>query len=1162
MNPGYAGRQELPENLKILFRSVAMMVPDRQIIIRVKLASCGFKENVILARKFFTLYKLCEEQLSKQVHYDFGLRNILSVLRTLGAQKRANPTDSEETIVMRVLRDMNVSKLVDEDEPLFLSLINDLFPSVKLSSSSYKDLQMTIASTVASMGLVNNPEWNLKIIQLYETSLVRHGLMTMGPTGSGKTMCTKVLLKSFTKMGLPHSEVRMNPKAITASQMFGRLDAATNDWTDGIFSVLWRRTLKIDPSEVVWLILDGPVDAVWIENLNSVLDDNKTLTLANGDRIVMAKNCKLVFEPDNVDNASPATVSRMGMVFMSSSILPWKPIFEAWLKPRSAQREVLEACFNGLYNDVQEYVKSKLTPKMYLLDAIYIRQMLDILEGLLMDASIPDDGKKKSKLYLERLFLFSLMWSLGALLEPEDKQKLQMFVTEHPSKLSWPKCEQDETIFEYFVGATGDWCHWLQRVDKFHYPNDKVLEYSSILVPNVDNIRTAFLIDTAAKQNKGVLLIGGEGTAKTVMLKSYMSAYDPEVQLYKALNFSSATTPIMFQRTIESYVEKRVGLTYGPPNQCKLTVFIDDINMPVINEWGDQITNEIVRQLMEQIGFYSLERPGDFVTILDLQFLAAMIHPGGGRNDIPNRLKRRFNIFNCTLPSDSSMDKIFGMIAEGYFCETRFATDIVAFVPKLVSLTRLLWQMTKVKMLPTPAKFHYVFNLRDLSRIWQGILTIRGDECKNVGTLMRLWRHECFRVIADRFTSFEDRDWFDAKMNEVVCSELSAQQQQHYSTTEAYFVDFLRDEPEPTGEEEDDDISLEAPKIYEEIPSFDFVIEKVKQFMQQFNELTRGFHLDLVFFHDCLVHLIIISRIIRTPRGNALLVGVGGSGKQSLTRLASFIAGYTFYQITVTRAYNTTNLLDDLKILYRMSGLEGKGVTFIFTDNEIKDEGFLEYINNVLSSGEVANLFAKDEIDEIVGVIEPIVKKLAPTVVRTRDNCYEFFLSRARANLHIALCFSPIGEKFRSRALRFPGLISGCTMDWFQKWPKDALLGVSKHFLQDCPIVCTDAVKQNVIEMMGFVHDHVSHLCTLYYDKFRRQTYVTPKTLLSYLQSYKIVYKEKYEYIQMLSQRMQTGLHKLVEAASSVAILKEELVAKVRFRRFFLLSDDNGLILF
>ena len=179
--------------------------------------------------------------------------------------------------------------------------------------------------------------------------------------------------------------------------------------------------------------------------------------------------------------------------------------------------------------------------------------------------------------HIEKLFLFSLMWSLGAVLELDGRAALQEFLVNHKSNCDWPKCKEDETIFEFLVSPSGDWIHWNERVPVFIYPTDSVLEYHSILVPNVDNTRTLYLIDLIANQEKAVLLIGmfssiiiiiiiiiiswktgivhiiyehvtGEqGTGKTVMIKGSMAKHDPEVHLNKSFNFSSASTPNMVQ---------------------------------------------------------------------------------------------------------------------------------------------------------------------------------------------------------------------------------------------------------------------------------------------------------------------------------------------------------------------------------------------------------------------------------------------------------------------------------------------------------------------------------------------------------------------------------------------------------------------------------------
>jgi dynein heavy chain 1 len=308
MNPNYAGRSNLPDNLKQLFRGIAMIQPDRELIAEVMLYSQGFKTAEVLASKIVPLFKLCEEQLSAQSHYDFGLRALKSVLVSAGNLKRmilkaaisaaaAEPTDNvsgEQGVLLRSVCETVIPKLVADDIPLFHSLLSDVFPGANIKQMEMEGLREQIKAICEKRHLLASDDWTEKLLQLYQIQAIRHGVMLVGPSGSGKSSAWTVLLEALEK----HTKVKsesyvLDPKAITKDQLFGSLDPTTREWTDGLFTHLLRKIIdnvRGESERRHWIVFDGDVDPEWVENLNALLDDNKLLTLPNGERLALPDN--------------------------------------------------------------------------------------------------------------------------------------------------------------------------------------------------------------------------------------------------------------------------------------------------------------------------------------------------------------------------------------------------------------------------------------------------------------------------------------------------------------------------------------------------------------------------------------------------------------------------------------------------------------------------------------------------------------------------------------------------------------------------------------------------------------------------------------------------------------------------------------------------------
>ncbi len=675
MNPNYAGRTELPDNLKILFRPIAMMIPDYSLIAEILLFAQGFQNAKNLALKMTQLYKLASEQLSQQEHYDFGMRAIKSVLVIAGSLKKMEPTLSEDVLLIRAMRDANVPKFLADDLQLFLQLIQDLFPGMDIPETVYGSLTEEINSSLERLDYKPGKMFVSKVTQLFESLNVRFGVMVLGQPGVGKSACIKVLQDSMNHLKMKNiKDPRFQnvetkiifPKAISLGELYGEESKDTKEWKYGIASKLMKKAAAEtqkkraehmqpslvskpsgDPEDRTWILMDGPVDSKWIENMNSVLDDSRMLCLANAERIKLPTQMRILFEVQDLTCASLATVSRCGMVYICPSDVGWKAFIDSWVAKTNRTSEIFKAHeeLRHLLNEmVEECVEKVVNTIEKLRDAHAIQvDSIQCLESFINFMNFwickisPADSLDTKKRKLMAYFAFSLVWSFGGFIVNRNQSSFDEVVRPMFPKLSIP---YSGTIFDYKMELTESntirWKHWREFVPQFKFSLNQ--SYFNLFVPTSDSVKYSYIMALAVEMLRPAFFIGETGVGKSVMMQHLLMKKQAENEITVTnIVFSATTSSIETQSSIEVKMEAKKGKKLlGPPGNTKGIIFVDDVNMPVREESGAQPPIELLRQLITYKGFYGRVKPF-WTQVLDTNVIIAAAPPGGGRNILSPR---------------------------------------------------------------------------------------------------------------------------------------------------------------------------------------------------------------------------------------------------------------------------------------------------------------------------------------------------------------------------------------------------------------------------------------------------------------------------------------------------------------------------------------------
>lgn len=475
-----------------------------------------------------------------------------------------------------------------------------------------------------------------------------------------------------------------------------------------------------------------------------------------------------------------------------------------------------------------------------------------------------------------------------------------------------------------------------------------------------------------------LLIIGPTGVGKTQIVNSELNLMKPEEVLAIKMNFAASTETKVVQKNFMSKVDRRKRGVFGPKSIGQKGLwFIDDLNLPTPDSYGFQGPLELLRQYIEFGGWYDMEEL-KMVSIIDFSLICCMAPPGGSRTPVPNRLLRHFFVYSSAENSSSTLIRIFGKIAKWISLKKDLNDEATRVLGFAVEASIDLFLSVSEVLKPTPTKPHYLFNLRDISKVFQGLYLVdRSQYMKGSAKIDRAWLHETCRVLGDRITVARDKDTLYQKLRHVSTNKLRAQIDQVMSEVlpkETKFEDRYTELEKIIFT----DIMSDAPDIvdreYTEHTDLNLIRKKVELELEEYN-MTKKDSMNISIFDFAVIQVLKICRILRLDKSHGVLIGLGGSGRQTLVRLSSYIMGQQTVSVEVHRNYNADKWRTDIKKILADACLTSKTSNLVVTETQSNNLYLMQDIDSMLNLGEIPNLYDTEEFIKFLDKLKEKAKR-------------------------------------------------------------------------------------------------------------------------------------------------------------------------------------------